>query len=160
MKEKAAFILLSGPVSVTQRRRTMNARRTICAAFIGLMMIGITGAEETKLSVAAKDVFRVYGGSCRRSLQLLGTYENIDKACRAAEKFRDSKNNRQVEVVVNAREVFPVGERPVAYRIYRNPCKGFFLVNTVTNAEKVNDIVEPLKKNGDLVEIVPVYAKK
>ncbi len=142
----------------------MNAWRTVCVALAALP-IGNARAEErksieTKPAVAAKEVFHVYGNLRRCFRPLLGTYESVDEACRAAEKFRNDKTERTVEVALNTGGTFNLGAQPIEYRVYRNPCKGFSLANTVASFEKANEIAEAGKKNGDRVEIVSVFAKK
>jgi hypothetical protein len=143
----------------------MNAWRSVCVALTGLMLIGVAMAREQRAvpaqsAVAPKEVFHVYGGWLRCGRPLLGTFQSIDEAARAAEKIRSEKKETDVEIALHTNGTYGIDLHAVEYRVYRNPCKGFFLANTVTSAEKLKDIVEQLRKNGDLVEIVPVYARK
>ena len=143
----------------------MNAMKTVCMTLAALVLIGGTGAEETKRAetkpaVAVKEEFHVYGAWRRCGKPLMGTYQSIDEACRAAEKIRKDKQEGDAEVALNTRGQYGVSIHPIEYRVYRNPCKGFFLMDTVASPEKAKEIAEGFKKHGDRVEIVSVFAKK
>src|SRR4051812_42321053 len=132
----------------------MNAWRIVCAALTGLLLLGDTGAQErkaveTKPVVAVKEGYHAYRDLLRCGKRLLGTYDNIDAACRAAEKFRSEKKERNVEVTVNTGGTYSLGVTPVAYRVYRNPCKGFYLTETVTSAEKAKELAAAIIKDRE-----------
>jgi hypothetical protein len=107
-----------------------------------------------------KEKYYVYGGNCSRSIGLKGTYETLDEAFAAAEKFRTGGMKwltvRTGET--SAKDYF--GASATQYQVYcRSPrCGNWFLHATVQSADKAKGMAEKLKTQFSPVEIVGLYA--
>ena len=110
---------------------------------------------EEKPAIKAKEDFHVYGGSCRRSWRLLGSYESADRACWAAQDFR--RQGLKAEVTTGTDGKLNLGQSPREYKVYVNPCKVWFLHTTTVDLKTAQGVAEVRTKGGDNVEIVQHY---
>jgi hypothetical protein len=106
-----------------------------------------------------KEKYYVYGGGCSRSIGLKGTYETLDEAFAAAEKFRTG-GMKWVTVRAGAHEKDYFGASATRYQVYRRSLRSgnWVLQATVDSADKAKDMAEKQKTQLSPVEIVGFYA--
>jgi hypothetical protein len=116
---------------------------------------------EVLLDFAPKEVFHIYGGGCRRSWRLLGTYTSLREACSAAEQIRNQQK-LDCEVTTGTKgEEFLSGSTPTKYAVYAKGCKGgWYLAGTTTDHKKALQIAEARKKDDGGAEVVHQHASK
>src|SRR5581483_5971807 len=121
--------------------RSIMIRKSLFVLALSLLGAVPAGAQESRKSeekpaVRASEVFHVYAGTCSRSRRLLGTYESADAACRAAGKFRNEGKEMGVDVTTGTDGDGYIGKKLAEYRVYVDPCKGFWLHATSDKADR------------------------
>jgi hypothetical protein len=141
--------------------------RTTLALLAALVILpasapGASGPARKVKAAVAKEKFYVYGGSCSRSIGLRGTYETIEAAFAAAEKFRTKDKLKWVTVRTGKHDKDYFGGNPTQYKVYRRGCRGrtWILHATAEKADKAKEVVEKLRKDAVPVEVVGHYAGK
>ncbi|HKB35322.1 MAG TPA: hypothetical protein VKD72_02645 [Gemmataceae bacterium] len=110
----------------------------------------------------AKEKYYVYGGGCSRSIELRGTYDNLNDAFAAAETFRTKQKMNWVTVRTGAHDKDYFGSSATQYRVYvrRIRCGNWVLHSTVQSADKAKEMADKLKTERSPVEIVGYHAPK
>ncbi len=108
------------------------------------------GQAEIVRDYTPREVFSVHGGTCRRSMRLLGSYITAEEACEAAQEFRAKK--LQCEVTSGFKDA---RRRPWEYQVYVRGCKaGWSLVGRTKELNKAQEMVEARTREGKTVELV------
>jgi hypothetical protein len=132
------------------------------SALLGSLPVSTGAAERPKdqerPAVKAKEVFHVYGGTCKRSWRLLGTFESVHEACWAARDFREKKLT--VEVTTGTEGKWSLALSPRQYKVYVNPCKVWSLHTTTVDLKTAQGIADARTRAGDNVEIVQHFVSK
>ena len=142
--------------------RTNLSLAAVLAILVGPALGTANESVRREKTEPAKEKFYVYGGGCSRSIELRGTYENLNDAFAAAEMFRTKQKLKWVTVRTGAHDKDYFGSSATQYRVYiRRPrCGNWVLHATVQKADKAKEMVDKLKTERSPVEIVGYYAAK
>jgi hypothetical protein len=134
----------------------MTKKISLCVCALAVLALELPRASAAPPPAPVKKQTRpqyhVYGssGTCRRSTQLLGTYDSACQACSAAAQQR-----RKVPVVwITTGNLSPWSDTARSYSVYGRTCKAFSLRGRTETFWKAALLGELVRSSRDEVELI------
>ena len=135
----------------------MTKTISICALALAGLVLELPASKAADQSPAparkqAREKYHVYGasGTCRRSMRLLGTYDDASTACAQAAQLR----TKMPIVWIGTGKVNPWSTTANSYSVYGRLCKVFTLRGSTGFFWKAVLLSELVRRNREEVEII------